>query len=397
VNFLFQNSSYLIIILSVILIFSFRSQYLDNYEQINKKVIQLSNKGKYKEAISLLENISDKFPEKDYEISQELAFLYSKIGQQEKSIKIWESGHHQGFFYDIFPHFKVKLDSAINYLQTSFPILKGAYLGQKKPEKNPEIFAPGIVSTSGKEFAGTFTPDGKEFYFTRSGGVQHLNTNTIMVTKIVNEKWTEPEIASFSGQYFDFEPYITPDGKKLYFGSRRPVNENRDATKLHQWYLERSLTGWSGPKLIEAPFVDLPVMYISVAKNKNLYFSVDTKEAGIWVSKYFKGAYLQSEKLSEQINYLPAVLHPFINPSERYIIFDAQPPGQNSNPDLYTSFRNPDGSWTKAENMGKKINISREMCPFMSPDGKFLFFARDGDIYWVDAEVIKDIKNSIYN
>jgi hypothetical protein len=45
--------------------------------------------------------------------------------------------------------------------------------------------------------------------------------------------------------------------------------------------------------------------------------------------------------------------------------------------------------------MGDKINVSREMCPSLSPDGRFLFFSRDGDIYWVDAEIIQDIKNNL--
>ena len=29
-----------------------------------------------------------------------------------------------------------------------FPVLKGPYLGQKPPGMNPEIFAPGIISTA---------------------------------------------------------------------------------------------------------------------------------------------------------------------------------------------------------------------------------------------------------
>ena len=48
-----------------------------------------------------------------------------------------------------------------------FPALQGPYLGQKPPGMTPEIFAPGIVSTAEFEFAGTFSPDGKEYFFTR--------------------------------------------------------------------------------------------------------------------------------------------------------------------------------------------------------------------------------------
>jgi predicted esterase len=329
--------------------------------------------------------------EQDYFLTQQKKVyeLLKKAGMPIRFEIINDLGHE-------YPkNFEVRIDSAIEYILTTFPILKGEYLEQKKPGKIPEIFAPGIISTSGKEFAGTFSPDGKAFYFTRSGGDMNLKTNTIMVTKIEDGYWSEPKIASFSGLYFDFEPHITPDGEKLYFGSRRPFKDNGNSFKMHQWYLEKNTIGWSTPKPLGVPFDELPVMYISVALNGNLYFSVDTKEAGIWFSKLVNGSYNKPVKLSERINCLPAVLHPFIDPDENFILFDAQPHGHPVGPDLFISFRTPDGSWTKSESMGDKINVSREMCPSLSPDGRFLFFSRDGDIYWVDAEIIQDIKNNL--
>ena len=42
------------------------------------------------------------------------------------------------------------------------------YLGQALPGSKPEVFAPGIVSTDGHEFACSFTPDGRFLFF--SGG-----------------------------------------------------------------------------------------------------------------------------------------------------------------------------------------------------------------------------------
>ena len=43
------------------------------------------------------------------------------------------------------------------------------YLGQKPPGTDPEVFAPGIVSTDDHiEMGCAWTPDGKEFYFDRS-------------------------------------------------------------------------------------------------------------------------------------------------------------------------------------------------------------------------------------
>src|SRR5262245_64730542 len=44
---------------------------------------------------------------------------------------------------------------------------KTPYLGQPVPGLTPELFAPGIVSTEAIELNGVFSPDGREFYFTR--------------------------------------------------------------------------------------------------------------------------------------------------------------------------------------------------------------------------------------
>jgi len=86
------------------------------------------------------------------------------------------------------------------------------YLGQALPGSKPEVFAPGIVSTDGHEFACSFTPDGREFYFTRRavGAVPTV----IMVSRLVDGSWTPPAPVPFNnapGQ-MSFEPQVTPDG-----------------------------------------------------------------------------------------------------------------------------------------------------------------------------------------
>ena len=75
------------------------------------------------------------------------------------------------------------------------------------------------------------------------------------------------------------------------------------------------------------------------------------------------------------------------------------------NVDLYISFRQQDGSWGSAINMGDKINTDAyEAGPKVTPDGKYLFFVRvvtatvddpysDIDIFWVDAKIIETLRN----
>ena len=101
--------------------------------------------------------------------------------------------------------------------------LSGPYLGQKLPGTTPEIFAPGIVSTGLYERDLAISPDGKEIYYTVRYRKNHKDKFAIIVVKQKNGIWSEPEVASFSGKYFDMEPYIQPDGKKMFFTSKRPL------------------------------------------------------------------------------------------------------------------------------------------------------------------------------
>ena len=75
------------------------------------------------------------------------------------------------------------------------------------------------------------------------------------------------------------------------------------------------------------------------------------------------------------------------------MIYCAERPDGYGKGDLYISFKDANGQWTKSKTMGNTINTKGyEFCPFVTADGKYLFFSRDGDIYWVDAKIINQVK-----
>ncbi|MES1181246.1 MAG: hypothetical protein ABUL44_00470, partial [Flavobacterium sp.] len=111
----------------------------------------------------------------------------------------------------------------------------------------PDIFAPGIISTSDDEFGACFSPDGKTCYFTiKSPATLSSNVVAICVSHFTNGHWNEPAIASFSGQYKDFNPSISPDGSKLFFVSTRPVGDKKKRD-TDIWMCEKKGDGWSEP------------------------------------------------------------------------------------------------------------------------------------------------------
>ncbi len=310
--------------------------------------------------------------------------------------------------------------------QSDFPILKGPYLGQKPPGMVPELFAPGLLSAGGDEANITFTPDGKECCYTLwtprpDGGYSEspFQQKFIFYSRMENGRWTEPKEFPFNPDRQEIYPFFSPDGKRLYFGSRR-------SGSMRTMFVEKSNGEWCNPKEISVQFSSL----ISVASNGSIYFIAEDPEIEgpynyfMYKSRCKNGEYLFPERLSDAIND-EACFRPYIAPDESYIIFDRDNSdnniGDEREEDLYISFRDENGEWTKAKNMGPGINTRyRDKRAFVSFDGKYLFFASsrietkefpkdtmnltelkqllnvptDGyeHIYWVDAKVIDELK-----
>ncbi|MCP4217627.1 MAG: hypothetical protein GY765_23495 [bacterium] len=273
-----------------------------------------------------------------------------------------------------------------------FPQLEGPYLGLKAPDTTPRLFAPGIISTDGYEFAGTFSPDCQEFYFTRNGGEEKLKTNTIMVTRMEKNRWTKPVPASFSGKYNDIEPHISTDGKRFYYSSRRPGNRDEIQGSSRQWFMERKGAGWAEPKPLGGYFKGRFSMFLTRAAGGSLYFTGrnEKKDFVITVAEMKDGKMQEPRILSQRVNRFNYNAHPYIAPDESYLIFDAQPKSpENFSDCLYISYKNDDGSWTEARRLGNGTVDFKGMCPMVSPDGKYLFYSKRGNFYWVDGEVLK--------
>jgi hypothetical protein len=79
--------------------------------------------------------------------------------------------------------------------------------------------------------------------------------------------------------------------------------------------------------------------------------------------------------------------HPCIAPDGSYLLFDVE-----GGTHLYVSFRTADGSWGDAIDLTQHGFDPMAGGAYVSPDGKYLFFALRDDIWWVDASVIEDLR-----
>ena len=114
----------------------------------------------------------------------------------------------------------------------------GIYMGQQPPGLEPEIFAPGVISTAMSELNSVFTPDGKEFYFAVSRG-RHFGY-TIFVTRLIDGRWSAPEVPSFAAGVSAVDMSVTADGSRLYFCSNKarvPGGETEENFDI--WFVDR--------------------------------------------------------------------------------------------------------------------------------------------------------------
>jgi len=282
--------------------------------------------------------------------------------------------------------------------ETGKPAMKkGEYMGMKKPGLKPEIFAPGIVSTEDfNERDITFTQDKREFYFTRWSTGSDWN---ILCMKQEKDGWTDPHPTAFSGEYNDAEACLTPDDQQIFFISNMPKSGSGPAENWEIWCVERQGAVWGTPKILGSPFEGC--FYPTFTKDWVMYYTAIGNN--IYSSKYSNGKFETPEDLGGNVNTPEAEYNSFVAADGSYIIFTSGGWGEGfGEGDLYICFRNKDGSWTKAKNMGPTVNTSaREYCPSVSSDGKYFFFSsrkyEKENIFWMDAAIIDKLKSDLDN
>jgi len=228
----------------------------------------------------------------------------------------------------------------------------------------------------------TMSPDGSEVYFTLQSPYEEVSVIAVLRKK--GGKWKKAKLAPFSGKYKDIEASFAPDGLTLYFASNRPLQGEGDAKKdMDIWYVKRrTLKGeWSKPINMGAPINTTgDEFYPSIATNKNLYFTKEKSgpkgKPDIMFSGWNGSTYTTPVPLPDAINTDSDEYNAFIAPDESFVIFGGyrRKDGLGSG-DLYISYRDADGNWSKAKNMGKGVN-SRYMdfCPFVDWKTKTLYF-----------------------
>lgn len=263
------------------------------------------------------------------------------------------------------------------------PSPRGAYLGQPRPGAEPQVFAPGIVSTGLYERDLTITPDGKELFFAVQGpGFSYGRIVTMRQRD--DGSWGAPEMAPFSGPFpsWDLEPFVTPDGGRLLFASNRPREAGEEkAEDSDLFVVERTEGGWSTPVNLGEPISSAADEFFpAVTNDGTLYFTRADKGSPInriYRSRLVNGSYAPPELLPEQVNTGRNRFNATVAADESFLILSAvgRDPSFGRS-DYHVCFRNEDDSWSEPINLGERINSKDGFgySPWVSHDGSYLFF-----------------------
>ena len=257
-----------------------------------------------------------------------------------------------------------------------------------------EVFAPDVISTDLWEWRLSFTPDRRTAYWSTSVGWWPGTRERAEIrtsTRRARDTWSAPVVTAFSGIHADMDPFVSPDGRHLFFSSMRPV-DGVEKVDMDLWVMRRYGKRWGDPvHLAEASVDGEDELYPSIDRQGNLYFArvgapVPTGDVGIWRSQRRPdGSFAPAEKIGPTVNTAERwEFNPEISPDGRTLLFvrldrpdDGLPDAGYGFGDIYVS-RLVGGDFGPALNLGPCVNTAAdEFHPTVLWDRRQLYFARD--------------------
>lgn len=199
--------------------------------------------------------------------------------------------------------------------------------------------------------------------------------------------------SAVNNEYPDYSPVISLDGSALYYTSRRPWDDKKsDAFKdvstnfypedVYVSYMDFDST-WTNAIKLDFCRPDRNEATIAVSSDeRKIYLYEDTTGNGdVYYSDFYGQKFNEIKKLENtELNSEAWETHCYLSLDKTKMYFVSDRPGGFGGRDIYVTRKNEDGTWGKAENLGANINTAAdEDSPFLSVDGKQLFYSSNGD------------------
>ncbi len=186
-----------------------------------------------------------------------------------------------------------------------------------------------------------------------------------------------------NSRYAELSPVFFEESNELLFTSNRKSSGKGKDEEYHVFHSVKIGERWAEPTQvtvlgdfprkqanIEAVNSDGKLFLYRNVKGGDLYFSEPVGE-GLWA---------EPKEFDSKITNTHLEAHFYISSDEDRIIFASDKDGRTKGLELYQSFKDPiSGDWSKPEPLDDIINSEfDEDSPYLTPDGKTLYFASNG-------------------
>lgn len=270
-------------------------------------------------------------------------------------------------------------------------------------------------------FLGEFHFNTKEFYLARKYLTEYIQNNNFSCDtvemavkmqehinsyfKLINNPvaFNPKPVQSVCTKDDEYLPYISPDGKIMYYTHRFnrksrfstvPISteELSFADRLNS--LDHNNDRYSQGKTMKKPFnlgnrdqggisitIDNKCLFITICTNIRSG-STSYKNCDIYSSDFVDGKWMPLKKLGPNINSDNTWEgQPSVTADGKGLYFASARKGGYGGMDIYRSKKNAKGNWGRARNLGSIINTKGdEKTPFVHTDSQTLYFSSNGHI-----------------
>ncbi len=351
-----------------------------NPEQVNKtKAKSFYDDGKYRDAIPLLENLV-RSGSQDPDILYYLASSYLYTSDYEKSRAAYEN------LFSVSPDY-----SSYAYYECGNAFFWSQQYDQAAPHYETFLKKnPGTAKYENYIHRAKYRLQYTRDYYT-------LPAEPTMNTPV---KLAEP----INTRYPEYLPMLDATGRKLYFTSSRPGGISQEASTEGDfdedlYYIEKIDGVWTAPVLMPEPIntANHDGAASFSADGQTMVYGACGREDGVGSCDLYI-AYLNGTEWSTPTNMGNVVnssswdAQSTISSDGNKIIFASERPGGYGETDLYMAEKNLFGDWGVPVNLGPIVNTPfGEYTPFLSQDGKTLYFSSYGHSGYGGSDIFKSV------
>lgn len=210
--------------------------------------------------------------------------------------------------------------------------------------------------------------------------------------EIAQELYNQPIPATFenlgdkiNSEYPDYYPFVSKDEKILVFTSRR--KESKGRKEFDGYYpSDIFITKFNGfnfspAKPISSLNTNFDEQCVSLSndgKHMFIYFDNIEDAGDIYESKKDGSNYGRKKKIKEGVNTKNIETAASLSNDGNTLFFASNKPGGKGGLDLFMTRKLPNGEWAESQPINILNTEKHEDFPFLSEDGKTLYFASNG-------------------